>query len=556
MRRTAVAGAALGLGLWAASAFALPYVYVTDSGSDSVYAIDAATNVIARTVPALGGADAVAVSSDGTRAYIAEGSAGAIAVIDPSRLDNPSLNPVVSTLAVGGNPVALALGPSDRYLYVADAAADAVEKFDLSTIDPANPVAVATYAADPGLVDMALSPDGQALALASTSADKVAFYDFRHLVNGAPVRTDINLPSTPAALAFADDGATLWIATASGFSSYARASGKVTSNTVSGGTDSVAYAARGPELYFGSATGDVVYSYDPVGAARTTISVSGAPAGLAVSPDGTRVYVAQDCAGCGLAVIDTAQNKRLTTVVFGQSPATRGRFAGPGVITATNGSTAGVADQQFAGNVTAVDAQQRALAYSVITPPASGQLTLDSTGNFVYTPATGFSGVDAFVWQAAAVGGVGSPNDPVSRPVTESLVVTPALSAFSAQTVMAGASVGPLSFSVDGTTPLAVAVTSNNTAVIDPANAVISPGCGTSVLSCTLTLKAGTAAGQSATVTVTVTDPNYLDSQQTFKVMIQNTQPGGGGGGAVSPAALAALMGVLLLAGLARRRRA
>lgn len=546
MYRTLLGAAVLCAGLWVPPAAALPYVYVTDPGNGGLYAIDAATNTIVRQLSALGGARAVAVGADGTRAYVAESGAGAVAVIDPGRLANTGLNPVIGTLNVGGKPVALALGPFDRYLYVADAATDQVEAFDLGA---GKPFPVAAYPGDPGLVDVAISPDGRALALASTSADRIAFYNLRHLVNGAAVRTDVALPSAPAALAFSDDGSTLWIATATGFSSYDPATGQVTSHVVSGGTDAVAYAARADTLYFGSATADVVYAYDPAGATTTPIGVSGVPAGLAVSPDGTRAYAVQNCAGCGLAVIDTARRQAIAQVTFGQSPATTGRFAGPGFITAENDVASGVSDQQLAGQVSAADGRLRALAYSVIAPPASGQLVMDGSGHFVYTPASGASGVNAFVWQAAAASGPGSPTDPVSRPVTETLVVAPSLSAFASQTVAPGAVIGPLDFTLDGTRPITVTVASDNAAVVDPATAVIGPGCGTSLLACTLTLSAGTAAGESATVTVTATDPDYVASQQTFTVTIRGG--GAGGGGAFSLLVLPALAVLLLL----RRRR-
>lgn len=545
-RRSLVVTALLGLALAPVPAAALPYVYVTDPANSSLYTIDAATNTIVRQISVLGGAGAVAVSPDGTRAYVAEYSAGAIAVIDTSRIGNPSLNPVISTLAVGGNPVDLALGPAGRDLFVADAASATVEQFDLNTVVPASPVAVATYGPDSGLVAMALAPDGEALALASTATDQVTLYNFRHLVNGAPAPATIALPATPAAIAFADDGAMLWIATASGFSRYDRATGKVTNDTLSGGTDAVAYAARGPDLYFGAGTGNVVYAYDPVANTRAAINIAGPPSGLAVSPDGTRVYAVQNCTGCGVAVIATSGDQYLQSVTFGQGPATGGRFAGPGYITAANSVTSGAAGQQLSGNLGAVDSQQRALTYALIMPPAAGQLVLDPSGSFVYTPPSALSGVESFVWQATAAGGPGSPTNPASRPVTESLVITPTLSAIAAQTAMAGATVGPLSFSVDGSTPLAIAVTSSNSAVIDATQAMVTPGCGTSVLDCTLTLHAGTAAGQSATVTVTATDPQFLDAKQTFDVTIRSNQSGGGGGG-ISWLGLSALAAVLLV---------
>jgi|GEM_PF-2224252 len=552
MRRFAACLFAAGLAgsvLCAVPAAARPYVYVADPSGNTVTVVDAQTNTIAQPVSALTGASAVAASVDGTRAYAAESGSGKVAIIDTSRI--PNNPPVTGEIAVGGRPVSLALGPDGNELFVVDAANDRVAEYDLSSVDPANPAPAATFAGPAGLAGMALAPDGQALALYSDQGTTVAYYNLRHQSGGAAVRTDISVPAIPSGLTFSDDGSMLWIATGTGFSTWDRATGKVNSHAVSGGTRGVVYSARGPSVYFGATTGDAVYAWSPDSGTLTTITLPAPPAGLAVSPDGTRVYAAANCSGCGLDVIDATQEQFLTSVGFGQAPKTAGRYAGPGDITAQNGVVTGLAEQQLSGTVAATDAQQRTLTYSVVTPPASGQLTFDgSTGNFVYTPPSGSSGLAAFVWTAAAASGQGSPVNPESRPVTETLAVAPAIGTFANQSVDAGATVGPLSFTLDGTMPLDVKVTSDNSAVVDAANATLSPGCGTTSLSCTLTLVAGTSRGQSATVTVAATDPDYLNSKQTFRVSIKGGGSGGSGGGAFAP------MMVWLLALLAALPRA
>ncbi|MGA7964971.1 MAG: hypothetical protein WCB49_03615 [Gammaproteobacteria bacterium] len=90
------------------------------------------------------------------------------------------------------------------------------------------------------------------------------------------------------------------------------------------------------------------------------------------------------------------------------------------------------------------------------------------------------------------------------------LWATPALIAFSAPKADADAdadaTLGLLSFTLQGGKPLDVTFDSSNTDVIDPTKARFSSGCGTNSLNCTLTLAAGNARGQSATVTAT--DPS------------------------------------------------
>jgi len=52
------------------------------------------------------------------------------------------------------------------------------------------------------------------------------------------------------------------------------------------------------------------------------------------------------------------------------------------------------------GQVTATDADGNPLTYSVVTNPAHGQVTLNSNGGYVYTPAANYNGTDTFQFRA------------------------------------------------------------------------------------------------------------------------------------------------------------
>ena len=58
-------------------------------------------------------------------------------------------------------------------------------------------------------------------------------------------------------------------------------------------------------------------------------------------------------------------------------------------------------DTPVMDNLSATDADNDALTFSVITDPMSGTLTVMSNGSFTYTPAENFVGSDSFVFSAS-----------------------------------------------------------------------------------------------------------------------------------------------------------
>ncbi len=67
---------------------------------------------------------------------------------------------------------------------------------------------------------------------------------------------------------------------------------------------------------------------------------------------------------------------------------------------ASSQSRTGNEDSALDGQVSATDAEGDPLTYSVVTNPAHGQVTLNSNGVYVYTPALNFYGTDTFQFRA------------------------------------------------------------------------------------------------------------------------------------------------------------
>ncbi|MFM7729225.1 MAG: Ig-like domain-containing protein, partial [Flavobacteriales bacterium] len=64
-------------------------------------------------------------------------------------------------------------------------------------------------------------------------------------------------------------------------------------------------------------------------------------------------------------------------------------------------------DTNLAGNLSAfaTDIESSQLTFTLLTPPASGQLTVNSNGSFTYNPASNFSGNTSATYQACDAGG-------------------------------------------------------------------------------------------------------------------------------------------------------
>ncbi|MDN5864754.1 MAG: hypothetical protein L0I62_06000 [Gammaproteobacteria bacterium] len=552
MLRFSRLAALLGALLIAAPLAAQPLVYVTDPSADTLTAINSGNNTIERTLGSIDQARAVSISADGTRVYVAAtaaNGAGIVVVIDGAKVADQNQDPVIAEIKVGGDPVAVAYDTISGLLYVADAETKNVKAYKLDGLDPDNPQAAATYDGGDSLDAMALSPDGQLLALASTQANSVTLYNLRLIAAGQSGESILTLDAAPLALQYSPLGEKLWIATDKGFAVFDASTGVLSSTQISGGTNSIAPDPRTGRIYFGATSGDV-YVHTPNSPLIDTIATNGPVSGIALSADGTRLYAVQRCNNCGLTVIDTAIGQAFHQIFFGTAPDTAGQFAGPGAIYAPNGATSGAVDEQMSGSVKASDYNNRSLAYAVIQPPLHGQLNFNTTGDYAYTPLTGSSGVEAFAWQAIASSGEGSPNEARSRPIIQTLYILPTVSTIGDQTGQPDSTLGPLEFSIAGSTPLLLKLKSSNSDLVAAGQITVSSGCGTTSMDCTLKVPIKNVANGSTKITLTAIGPDGLTASSSFAVKVGSGE--NDGGGALAPFVLG---GLLLMAGLALARR-
>jgi YVTN family beta-propeller protein len=249
-------------------------VYVTNILQDTVSVIDTLTNTLVGTITVGQSPWGIAITPDGTRAYVAN-SSGTISVIDTST------DTVITTIVDNDLPFGVAITPDGTRVYVSNARGS-VSVVDISTNTIISDIPVLDFPV-PGfgfpardLAGIAITPDGTRAYVVSHSTAKTYVIS---TITTAMTDTIHTEPGVPLSIAIHPDGTRAYTATIGG--SFAHVSVIDTaSNSIS-----------------------------------ATIPAGGAPPFVGVTPDGARLYVDGAMA---VTIIDTATNTIVTQIPIGQ----------------------------------------------------------------------------------------------------------------------------------------------------------------------------------------------------------------------------------------------
>lgn len=321
-----------------------PFAYVTNQGDNSVSVINTPTNTIVTTIPLTGcngpcfSPAGLAVTPDGSRVYVANQGSGTVSVI------STSTNTVSTTITVpllapncdcSPNPIAVAITPDGTRAYVTDSGQSAVHVIDTNPSDANYNEVTTSITADVGTPtpngSISISPDGSA-----------AYYTFGTISVGRidtnpsdgdsynTHTTTITVGNNPRGVAVTPNGAFLYVTnqgdnTVSVITNNFPTFAPVTTISTGAGTGpySVAITPNGQFAYVVNQTAATVVAINTATfAVSTPISLPSCiftPFQIAITPDGTEAYVVD--ANCSLAdVISTASNMVTTSVPVGSSP--------------------------------------------------------------------------------------------------------------------------------------------------------------------------------------------------------------------------------------------
>jgi YVTN family beta-propeller protein len=276
--------------------------YVTNTGSNSVSVIDTVTQTVVATFPVGDRPSGIAVAPGGDRVYVL-GASGVVEVIDAGS------HAVVASVAVGGTDGTVAIAPDGSRLYVASGNVSVIDTATNTLIGSFAPEAVALPDVDNFAVAVAISPDGSRAYVSVVTY----YYDFQGFRAGGgiavidtatnAVTQTIPLYSLPGSLAFTRDGSRAYV----GIEGY--------------WADTGYGAAFFPGRWVAAidAVTNATIAWIDLGADGALWNLQHTPAGLAVTPDRTGVYVSIPVIN-SVAAIDTATNVVKQTIAVAAGP--------------------------------------------------------------------------------------------------------------------------------------------------------------------------------------------------------------------------------------------
>ncbi len=309
------------------------YVSTASAEGPGVSVISTATDAVTGSISGLiSGGSSLVVSPDGSSLYIMEGAYGAVAIA------KTATSAVVDTVTAFDEPDAAVLSPSGKSLYVTDGSSVAI--MDTSTDAVTNSIAIGQPAvgASSGVAAIAITPDGNSVYVAGT----INYLGVLAVINTATDTLSGTVPivgEDPGALVVSPDGEKVYVANrgfnlGGTFGDGITVIGTATETAVATipastgllgpGPNGLAVSPDGKTLYvandpplFGDNTVSVINTATDV--VTGTITVGSDPAGITVSPDGKTAYVANS-ADATVSVIDTATNTVINTINVVGSP--------------------------------------------------------------------------------------------------------------------------------------------------------------------------------------------------------------------------------------------
>ncbi len=249
----------------------------------------------------------IALSPDGTNAYVADGSANRVAVIGTEDDQSHGYIPISE-----GTPRFIAFSPDGKTIYVsvsnADKTVNAVAILDAATASEMSSIKV-----DKGPFALAVSPDGRYLLVPSHDTGILDVIDLskRAVIKRLPV------PANPHWVTFSRDGKRAYIANhESNVVTVLDVASQRIIKTIPVGNSphSVAVSPNGSQVAVVCYVSNNVYLINAATLGVTTsIAVGAGPRDVVYSPDGRLLYIANE-GGNSLSVVDTKTRRSLGVV--------------------------------------------------------------------------------------------------------------------------------------------------------------------------------------------------------------------------------------------------
>ena len=220
-------------------------------------------------------------------------------------------NTVIATVKVGGSPYKVAVSPDGTRAYVTNAGTSTV-----SVIDTASNAVTATISVGGGPVGIAISPDGATAYVTDVNGTTAAVVR----TSDNTVIGSIDVGEYPYGAVVSADGKTVYFANIGGsVAKIDTATQSAVRYNLGGALYDIAVNRDGKTFYVADVSNHQVLVKNTVTNTVARIPVGNNPYGMAISPDGTRIYVANRLDGT-VSVISTVSNRVGTTIAVGSAP--------------------------------------------------------------------------------------------------------------------------------------------------------------------------------------------------------------------------------------------
>jgi YVTN family beta-propeller protein len=293
----------------------LAYVGTGTSVNCCLDVLDTTTNALVTTIPVTGLGEPFGITPDQSRIYLADISNNVVDVV------NTATNTLIGTIAVGHGPNAVAITPDGRFGYVANSTDTTVSVFSVATN-----ALVAAVQTGISAGNVTVTPDGN-FVYVSGVGNTLAVINTKTNTVSSTFTVAVPSGQESACCLFGpvlNQAGTLgyivqnFNATTPGTVSVISIPGNTVVATITVGEfpGDITISPDGTRLYVANLKSNSVSVINTsTNAVIATVPVSGAPQSVAVSPDSTLLYVAMPAAN-SLSIVNTATNAVTSTLTL------------------------------------------------------------------------------------------------------------------------------------------------------------------------------------------------------------------------------------------------
>jgi YVTN family beta-propeller protein len=399
-----------------------PFAYVPTRNTGRLAVVDLGAGTVIDTIAVDFGSWGIAVSPDGSRAYVVDQAFANVRVI------NTATRSVIATIPVGTDAWSAAVSPDGTRVFVSNSTANTV-----SVINAVSNAVIGTVSIGARPTSLAVTPDGTKVYVGNSNSSNLAVIDLPSLTVN-----QINVGTTPYGLALSPDGSRLYMVNGQPTASSRALAMNTATNAIVASVQvgdqplAIAVSPDGTRVYASNSLSNSVSVINPATwTVLATVPTGPRPIGIDVHPSGSRVYVGSNSGN--LSVIDTASNTPVGTIAvdsgaiigFGNfiarasvPPAARTFAVGSITLPATgpgaNAKTRVFFPQPFSATPVVIvqgdnaDSDPKALRLSNITGSSFDVLQVEPQG---CAGCTGAGGTTTVHWLAALPGSYRLPND-------------------------------------------------------------------------------------------------------------------------------------------------